>query len=46
MNAVQQEQLNGTTSKVISCAYRVSNTMGSGFLEKVYEKTRRFVWGF
>ena len=37
MNAVQQDQLNIITSKVISCAYRVSNTLGTGFLEKVYE---------
>jgi GxxExxY protein len=37
MNAVQQDQLNVITSSVISCAYRVSNAMGSGFLEKVYE---------
>ena len=26
------------TEKVIGCAYRVYNTMGSGFLESVYEK--------
>lgn len=25
------------TEKVIGCAYKVSNTLGSGFLEKVYE---------
>lgn len=25
------------TEKIISCAYRVSNTLGCGFLEKVYE---------
>ncbi len=25
------------TEKIIGCAYRVSNTLGCGFLEKVYE---------
>jgi GxxExxY protein len=25
------------TDKVIQCAFTVSNTLGSGFLEKVYE---------
>jgi GxxExxY protein len=25
------------TEKVIGCAYAVSNTLGTGFLEKVYE---------
>ncbi|OYY05732.1 MAG: GxxExxY protein, partial [Mehylophilales bacterium 35-46-6] len=25
------------TQKIIGCAYTVSNTLGSGFLEKVYE---------
>jgi GxxExxY protein len=29
--------LNDITGKVIGCAYKVSNTLGSGFLEKVYE---------
>ena len=28
---------NELTEKIISCAYKVSNTLGSGFLEKVYE---------
>jgi GxxExxY protein len=31
------EDLNPTTEKVIGCAYTVSNTLGAGFLEKVYE---------
>ncbi len=26
------------TEKIIACAYRVFNKMGSGFLESVYEK--------
>ena len=29
--------LDGTTETVIGCAYRVSNVLGCGFLEKVYE---------
>ena len=38
MNAdVTQVALNATTSKIIECAYRVSNTLGAGFLEKVYD---------
>jgi len=28
---------NDLTHRVIGCAYRVSNTLGAGFLEKVYE---------
>ena len=30
-------EINRVTEKIINCAYRVSNTLGSGFLEKVYE---------
>jgi GxxExxY protein len=26
------------TGKIIACAYKVHNTLGSGFLEKVYER--------
>jgi GxxExxY protein len=38
MNAdTTQVSLNAMTSKVIECAYRVSNTLGAGFLEKVYD---------
>ncbi len=36
MNA-DERRLNDTTETIIGCAYRVSNTLGSGFLEKVYE---------
>jgi len=28
---------NAITERIIACVYRVSNTLGSGFLEKVYE---------
>lgn len=31
------EKLNPITEKVIGCSYTVSNTLGAGFLEKVYE---------
>jgi GxxExxY protein len=31
------EQLNALTEKIIGCAFKVSNTLGCGFLEKVYE---------
>jgi GxxExxY protein len=29
--------LNQVTERVLGCAYKVSNTLGCGFLEKVYE---------
>ena len=32
-----REEINQLTEKIIGCVYRVSNTLGSGFLEKVYE---------
>jgi len=32
-----ESELNALSEKVIGCAYTVSNTLGSGFLEKVYE---------
>lgn len=31
------EHLNQISNKIIGCAYTVSNTLGVGFLEKVYE---------
>jgi GxxExxY protein len=33
----KRQELNRITEKVIGCVYKVSNTLGSGFLEKVYE---------
>jgi GxxExxY protein len=36
MNA-EPHGANDLTSRIISCATRVSNTLGAGFLEKVYE---------
>jgi GxxExxY protein len=35
--AMNEEQLNALTEKIIGCAFKVSNTLGCGFLEKVYE---------
>ncbi len=32
-----EEQKDKLTEKIIGCAFKVSNTLGSGFLEKVYE---------
>jgi GxxExxY protein len=38
MNADEhRSELNRVTKQIIGCAYRVSNTLGCGFLEKVYE---------
>lgn len=38
MNADQRRlELDELTRKIIGCVYTVSNTLGSGFLEKVYE---------
>jgi len=33
----EQEGMRSLTEKVIGCAFAVSNTLGCGFLEKVYE---------
>src|SRR5574340_1095868 len=33
----RREQLNEISRRIIGCAYTVSNTLGCGFLEKVYE---------
>jgi len=34
---VHNTELNRVTEKIIGCVHRVSNTLGTGFLEKVYE---------
>lgn len=31
------DNLNSITEKIIGCAFKVSNTLGAGFLEKVYQ---------
>jgi len=33
----ERGEANAITEQIIGCAYTVSNTLGSGFLEKVYE---------
>ncbi len=38
MNA-DERRLNEITRKIIGCAYAVGNTLGAGFLEKVYENS-------
>jgi GxxExxY protein len=35
----QRTELDRLTERVIGCAYEVSNTLGCGFLEKVYENS-------
>ena len=32
-----EHRLNEVTERIIKCVYIVANTLGSGFLEKVYE---------
>ncbi len=34
---MNEQELNGLTERIIGCAFKVSNTLGCGFLEKVYE---------
>jgi len=33
----ERQRLNAVTEAALACAFRVSNTLGHGFLEKVYE---------
>ncbi len=37
MNTDKKMEMNDLTEVVIGCVYKVANTLGSGFLEKVYE---------
>lgn len=32
-----RSSINRTTERIIACIYRVSNALGNGFVEKVYE---------
>jgi len=34
---MNEMEINEITEKIISCVYKVSNTLGGGFAEKVYE---------
>ena len=38
MTAPQRDSLNALFEEVVGAAYEVSNTLGAGFLEKVYER--------
>ena len=38
MNANEREYLNDLARRVVGAAYEVSNVLGAGFLEKVYER--------
>jgi very-short-patch-repair endonuclease len=38
MNADVSQPVTNEATRVIECAYRVSNTLGAGFLEKVYRQ--------
>src|SRR5579863_6936445 len=38
MTAPQRESLNALFEEVVGAAYEVSNALGAGFLEKVYER--------
>jgi GxxExxY protein len=38
MDANERESINQLFEKVVGAVYEVANTLGSGFLEKVYEK--------
>jgi GxxExxY protein len=38
MNANERESLNELAERAIGAAYEVSNSLGAGFLEKVYER--------
>ncbi|MES9936018.1 MAG: GxxExxY protein [Sedimenticola sp.] len=38
MNANEREFIDGVAKRVIGAAYEVSNHLGSGFIEKVYER--------
>jgi PD-(D/E)XK nuclease superfamily len=37
--------LNRVTEMIIGCAFKVGNTLGVGFLERVYERVT-VVWSF
>src|SRR5687768_9022933 len=37
LDLVEESRINGITEKIIGCAFKVANTLGTGFLEKVYE---------
>jgi GxxExxY protein len=40
--STDEHRLNGISERIIGCAYKVSHTLGYGFLEKVYENALAF----
>ena len=38
---MSKDELDAVSEKIIGAAYKVSNTLGAGFLEKVYENALR-----
>lgn len=40
--STDEHRLNGLSERIIGCAYKVANTLGYGFLEKVYENALAF----
>jgi hypothetical protein len=40
-----KDEINLITEKIIGCAYKVSNELGCGFLEKVYENALTYEIG-
>ena len=42
MNADEREYLDSLSERVLGAAFDVSNTLGAGFLEKVYERALLF----
>jgi GxxExxY protein len=40
--STDEHRLNAISERIIGCAYKVSNTRGYGFLEKVYENALAF----
>jgi len=39
---MNEDELNKVTERIIGCAYKVSNALGIGFVEKVYENAHAF----
>lgn len=42
---LSKDEINRITEKIIGCAYKVSNELGCGFLEKVYENALAYEIG-
>jgi GxxExxY protein len=44
-NDDSKDEINLITEKIIGCAYKISNELGCGFLEKVYENALAYELG-